>query len=263
MFEALGFTLTQLELWLLIFVRFFTILAVMPFFSYDSFDMRLRAILSIVLATIMVKLIPYPKSDFPVEFIMLMFYVAREVLIGLCIGMFSAFFVEIVKFGGNQVSHMMGLNMASMIDPTTNEDSEVMPELFNIVALLLILAISGHHFFIKAMFDTLFYIPITKVNFNTNLTAQMISLASNVILMGIRIAAPMVILIFLVRIIVGILNRLVQEADVFSVIMIVNVFIGIYILVFYWTYFAQMTNLIFNLTQRQLMAVISLMRSSM
>lgn len=259
MFESIGFTLAQLELWLLIFVRFFTLLSVIPFFSYDSWDARVRVFFAIILASVMVKLIPYPEN-FPVEFTMLMFFVAREVLVGLCIGMFANFFVEIVKFAGNQASHMMGLNMASLIDPTTSEETEAMPELFNIIAILLIISINGHHFFLRAMFDSLFIIPITEVNFSDQIMPQMVNIASNIITLGIRIASPIVIIVFLVRIVVGIMNRLVQEADVFSVILIINIFIGLYILSFYWPYYAQMTNMVFTITQNQILTIIRMLR---
>ena len=258
MFEAIGFTLPQLELWLLVFVRFLTLLNLLPFFSYSTFDVRLRVIFAIVLATLMVKLIPYPE-EFPVEFTMLMFYVAREVLVGLCIGMFASFFTEIVKFAGNQASNMMGLSTASMIDPTSNQQTQAVPELFNIVAVLLILSINGHHFFLKAMFDTLFLIPIAEVNFSERIWPQMVFIISNVIELGIRIAAPIMILVFFVRIVVGLMNRLVEEADIFSVILVLDLIIGFYILLYYWPYFAQMTNFIFTTTQNQVLTVLRML----
>ena len=258
MFEAIGFTLAQLELWLLIFVRFLSLLFVLPFFSYKSVNASVRVFFAVALASIMVPLIPYP-ANFPVEFTMLMFYVAREVLVGLCIGMFASFFVEIVKFAGSQTSQMMGLNTATMIDPTTSEQSEAVPELFNIIAILLILSINGHHFFLRIMFDSLFIIPITAVNFSDQLAPQMVGVLTNIIVLGIRVGAPIIIIVFLVRIVVGIMNRLVQEADVFSIILVLNVLLGIYIMTFYWPYFAQMTNMVFNVAQNQVLTILRLL----
>ena len=258
MFEAIGFTLAQLEIWLLIFVRFLSLLSVLPFFSIQSFDPRLRVFFAICLATVMVKLVPYP-INFPVDFTMLMFLTAKEVLLGLSIGMFASFFVEIVKFAGAQASHMVGLQMASLIDPTTSEQTEAMPELFHIIALLLILSINGHHFFLRALFDSLFLIPITEFDYSAELVPQMTTICSNIIILGIRTAAPIIIIVFFVRIIIGIMNRLVQDADVFSVILVLNILIGFYILIYYWPYFAQMVNIIFRTTQNQVFTVIRLL----
>ena len=254
MFEAIGFTLAQFEIWLLIFVRFLSLLSVLPFFSIQSFDPRLRVFFAITLATIMVKLLPYP-INFPADFTMLMFLVAKEVLLGLSIGMFASFFVEIVKFAGAQASHMVGLQMASLIDPTTSEQTEAMPELFHIIALLLILSINGHHFFLRALFDSLFYIPITEFNYSSEIVPQMTNIVSNIIILGIRTAAPIIIIVFFVRIIIGIMNRLVQDADIFSVILVLNIIIGFYIMIYYWPYFAQMVNLIFRTTQNQVLII--------
>ena len=261
MFESIGFTLAQLELWLLVFVRFLTLLSVLPFFSYSSVDARMRVFLAIAMASIMVKLIPYP-DNFPVEFTMLMFCVTREVFLGLCIGLFSGFFVEIVKFAGNQTSQMIGLSMASAIDPTTQEESQAISELFHIIAILLILAINGHHFFLRVMFDTFFIIPVTAINYDHQMVPQMIDIASNIIILGIRIAAPIVIIAFFIRIAVGIMNRLVQEADVFSVLLILEILIGFYILMHYWPYFAQMVNMVFNITQNQVLTILRLLSAN-
>jgi len=257
MFESIGFTLAQLELWLLVFVRFLTLLSVLPFFSYTTVDPRFRVFIAIAMASMVVNLVPYP-AFFPVEFTMLMYYVAVEVFLGLCIGMFSGFFVEIVKFAGHQVSQMMGLSMASVVDPTTSEDTEVVSELFHIVAILLILAINAHHFFVRIMYDTFFLIPVTAMNYDHAVVPQMISILTNIAVLGIRIAAPVLIIIFFVRIVVGIMNRLVQEADVFAVLLIVNIIVGLYILMHYWPYFATMTNLAYNMMQNQVLTVLRL-----
>lgn len=261
MFESIGFTLSQLELWLLVFVRFLTLLSVFPFFSYELIDIRVRVFLAVLLATVMAKIIPYP-NNFPIEFTMFMFYVAREVLIGFCIGLFSAFFVEVVKFAGTQTAHMMGLSMASMIDPTTSEDSQAMPELFNFFALLLIIAINGHLFFLRVLLDSFYTIPINQLTLPSQLVPEILEIVSNIIIIGIRLSAPMVISVFLIRIIVGFLNRLVQEADVFSIIMVVNILIGLIILNYYWIYFAQITNELFVLTQEKVLTVIKLLGSN-
>ena len=254
MFESIGFTLAQLELWLLVFVRFLTLLSVFPFFSYTSVDARFRVFLAIAMASLMVPLLPYPPN-FPVEFTMLMFYVAREVFLGLCIGMFANIFVEIVKFAGHQTSQMVGLTMAQVVDPTTSQETEVMSEVFHVIAVLLILAINGHHFFVRIMFDTFFYIPVVEMSYDHAVVPQMVAILSNIIILGIRIAAPVVILVFFVRIIVGFMNRLVQEADVFSVLLILNIIIGFYVLLHFWPFFAQMVNTLYNITQNQMLII--------
>jgi len=260
MFESLGFTLPQLEMWLLLLARFATLLSVLPFFSYDSFNAQMRALLAVILASVMVKIVPYPSQNFPVEFTILIFYTAREVLVGLCIGMFCGFFTEAVKFGGRQVSHMMGFDMAQLMDPTTSEETPVVSEMFHIFAILLILSINGHHFFLKIMFDSVYHIPISTAHFSEQLVPQMTALISNVIIIGVRIAAPAMVIILLIRVVVGIMNRLVQDADVFSVLIVINIYIGLYILKFFWPYFAQMVNFVYTVTQNQVLMVLRMLR---
>jgi len=134
-----------------------------------------------------------------------------------------------------------------------------MNKLLLIIALLLILSINGHHFFLKALFDSLFLIPVTEMNLTTDFVPQMTSIASNIIILGIRTASPIIIIVFFVRIMIGIMNRLVQDADVFSVILVLNILIGFYILVYYWPYFSQMVNIVFAMTQNQILIILKLL----
>jgi len=261
MFETLGITIIEYQTWLLVFARIFTIFAVLPLFSNEQLDPRLKAFICFFISLICVKIVP-PAKILPVEFIMLMFLVIKEVFIGLCIGSFCSFFFEAVRFAGNQVGQLMGINMAEMIDPLYDEQSEAMSELFNIFAILMLLSINGHHFFLKVLFESFYFIPLTTFNFPNQILPRFIEVLQQIFIIGIKLAAPMMIILLLVKTMIGLLNRMVQEADIFSIILVLDLLLGFYILQFYWPYFATMVNQQFFIYKKEVLEFVKLLGST-
>ncbi len=258
MFETLGITLAEFQNWLLIFLRISVLFLVLPLFSNESLDFRVKTFFSFFLSLVCAKIVPFAKI-LPVDFIMLIFLMLKEAVLALCIGSFASFLFESFRFAGNQVSQLMGINMAEMIDPLYDEESEAMSELFNIFAVLLIFSVNGHHFFIKVIADSFFMIPLTEVNIPSDLLPRFVFILQQILIIGIRLAAPIMILMLLLRIMVGILNRMVQEADIFSIILVLNILLGFYVLQFYWPYFVSMFNGIFQVYKQEVLEFLKML----
>jgi len=58
---------------------------------------------------------------------------------------------------------------------------------------------------------------------------------------------------------VGILNKMVQEADIFSIILVLNILLGMYLLQFYWTYYATVVNELFSKYRQDILILIKMM----
>ena len=183
----------------------------------------------------------------------------KESVVALCIGSFTAILFESFRFAGNQVGHMMGINMAEMIDPLYDEQSEAISELFNIVAVLMILAINGHHFFIKVIVDSFFIIPINGLKLPVELLPKFMFILQKIVESGIRIAAPVMILLLLIKVMIGILNRMVQEADIFSIMLVLEILLGFYLLQFFWPYYASVVNELYQIYKQNILSFMKMM----
>ncbi|HPM03402.1 MAG TPA: flagellar biosynthetic protein FliR [Candidatus Cloacimonadota bacterium] len=258
MFETLGITLVEFQNWILVFIRISILFVTLPLFSNEAFDPRVKVFFSFFLSLICFKLIPYDKS-LPIEFVAFIFLMIKESVVALCIGSFTAILFESFRFAGNQVGHMMGINMAEMIDPLYDEQSEAISELFNIVAVLMILAINGHHFFIKVIVDSFFIIPINGLKLPVELLPKFIFILQKIVESGIRIAAPVMILLLLIKVMIGILNRMVQEADIFSIMLVLEILLGFYLLQFFWPYYASVVNELYQIYKQNILSFMKMM----
>ncbi len=260
MFEYLGLTLGELQTYFLIFLRITTLLSVMPLFSNEAITPQVRILLGLFLTMVCANIIPVPK-DLPVSIMFLFFLSAKEVLVGLCLGLFTAFLFETALFAGAQVSNMMGLEMMTMVDPTTEEDTDVVGQLFVFFATMLLFSINGHHFLLKALFDSFYSIPLTQAHFTSALFPKFIYMIQSIFVLGIKMGAPLIVILFLVRIVLSLLEKIDSEADVFSLSMNLSLIVGFYLLMFYWEYFSFIFQKIFIIYKSDVLSLMRIMGS--
>jgi len=204
MFETLGFTVAEFERFLLVAVRIITLVNLLPIISSPSIDIKVRVMFGMFLSMIIAPIIPVPE-DLPVTFIWLIPYAIKEILIGLLLGTVSKVLFEALNFAGSQVSRMMNLSMVSLIDPASSDKTNAIGQMYYFIAMLLLFVTNGHHFFIQAIFDSFYHIPLTKVVFHANLVTQLINVTSSIFIIGLKVGAPIFGILFLQRVLLALI----------------------------------------------------------
>ena len=128
----LSFPLSELEYFLLVFVRVASFIFVAPFFSTKGVPNHVKIGLSVFLAYIMYYFGPehfYPEYNTVLGFCTV---VLKEVSVGLLIGLAAQMCTSIVLFAGRIIDMEVGLSMANVFDPTTNEQSSITGALLQI-----------------------------------------------------------------------------------------------------------------------------------
>ncbi len=255
MFEYLGITLAELEQFLLILVRIGSMLTAMPLLSSPSIDLRFRMALSMFLAFITASVVPIPDV-LPVSFLYLIFYTGKEVLVGLIIGVASRIIFEGLHLAGFMMGRMMSLSMMTLVDPTSEDNVQVLGQMKYFVAVLLLFAVNGHLFFFQALFDSFYIIPLTEVTFPAPLLNQMIRITSEIFVIGLKIGAPVFAVLLIERVILGLLSKLNPDMHVLIVAMPLGILVGFYMLTFYWGYFASVFLHLFDAFREDIMGII-------
>ena len=243
MFETLGITVAEFERFLLVSVRIITLFNLMPLISSDTIDIRLRILMGLFLAMMLSPLLPIP-SELPVTFVMLIPYAMKEVLIGFILGTISKVFFEALNFAGSQVSRMMNLSMISLVDPTSQDQTNAVGQLFYFFGFLLLFTVNGHHFFIQAIIDSFYHIPLTTISFQPSLVKHLLSITSEIFIFGLQIGAPIYAVLFIERVLLGLFAKVSPDMQVMIVAMPLAILMGFYLLVIFWPYF---TPTFFNL----------------
>ncbi len=137
----------------------------------------------------------------------------------------------LVAFAGQIASMEMGLSMASMLDPTTKENTTVTGVYYNYIILLLLISSGMHRYFLKALAETYILIPINgAVLDHEKLLNAMIKFLSEYIIIGFRICLPIFAVMIILNAVLGVLAKVSPQLNMFAVGMQMKVLVGLSIL---------------------------------
>jgi flagellar biosynthetic protein FliR len=111
----------------------------------------------------------------------------------------------------------MGLSVATALDPVFGAVISVIGKLAFFFALIIFIIADGHHLILSALHQSFTALPVGKLaNFSSpNLAMQIIELGSTLWLTAIKLAAPVILLIFLSDFTFGIVSRVAPQVNVF------------------------------------------------
>ncbi len=153
----------------------------------------------------------------------------KEVIIGIIMSIALGLFFWPAKIAGAYVGQELGLSLASISDPGSQDSSTLVTRLFETFAVLIFFGINLHHFVIlviHASFNQFF----AKIGLLELPVQQLVTMLGSVSDYGLLIAAPLVILFMLVTLSLAFLNRAAPTLNLFSVGMSIRAGFGIFCL---------------------------------
>ncbi|TWU02179.1 flagellar biosynthetic protein FliR [Stieleria varia] len=146
----------------------------------------------------------------------LSFLTFKEASIGVALAIAMGLFFWPAKVAGSYVGQELGLSLASISDPGSQDGSTLVSRLFETFAVLLFFVGNVHHFIILVL-----HVSFNRLSTDTGLNAipteSLVSLLSNVCGEGLLIAGPVLILSMLMTLILAALNRAAPALNLFSV----------------------------------------------
>ncbi|NLA74554.1 MAG: flagellar type III secretion system protein FliR [Deltaproteobacteria bacterium] len=218
-------TFEQLEGFFWILVRVGTLFFLLPLFGARNIPSLWKAGLSFVVAIVLTPVVPAPQN-LPVSGPEIILGIAAEVLMGLILAITIRMFMAAAEMAGQFMSFQMGFSMASAIDPQTGAQSNVLTQFIYIFTLLLFFSMDGHHMFIRVMANSFYSVPINSISFKSAIANELIRAGSSMFLLGLKIAAPILVALFLSNLCLGIIARTVPQVNILMVGFPVNLSIG-------------------------------------
>lgn len=176
--------------------------------------------------------------------------VIKETLLGMLLGFLASLFFTVVQIAGSFIDMQMGLGIANVLDPATGMQSPVLGNFKFFLAMLLFLSMNGHHALLKAVMDSYEWVPLqndwlSQIAEGTVSTLLFDSFAEAFAL-AFRLAAPLVVAMFLVDAGLGILARTAPQFNVFIVGIPVKIIIGFAVLLLLIPGFAPVFQMLFE-----------------
>jgi flagellar biosynthetic protein FliR len=147
--------------------------------------------------------------------------VMREVLVGLALGFTAYLFFTAVQVSGSFVDLQMGFGIANVVDPLTGAQSPIIGNFKFIVAILLFLAVNGHHYLLQGLMDSYRWVPLSNELFariyRGDVSNFLLDSFIHMFYLAFQLAGPLIVSLFLADVALGILARTAPQFNIFVV----------------------------------------------
>jgi flagellar biosynthetic protein FliR len=156
--------------------------------------------------------------------------VARELAIGISMGLAIRVLVGAAEFGGNLASFQMGLSYSAIVDPATGVRNNVLAMLYANVALVTFLLTNAHHAFLRALRDSYVSMPMGGGAIGDSVPAAVTTLLGLVFTIGVRLAAPLIIVLLIAELALALVARSAPALNLMVVSAPVRLMLGLLLL---------------------------------
>lgn len=213
----LPFSPHEIQALLLVFGRLGGIMMTAPVFSSPRVPMYIRAGVSIMLAVLLQPLVSpggVPVSDSLWLFGMLLL---KEVLVGLVLGYAANLIFSITTMAGDLQDTQAGFGLAGVVDPNMMHNSAILGQFQMVLMWLIFFAVDGHHVLLEGVADSFLIAPVGVFTFSGEMAGHMFRTAGTLLLLAVKISAPIVAAVLLTDLALGLLQRTVPQLNLIAV----------------------------------------------
>ncbi len=202
---------------LLVFVRVGTALVVLPGFSEAYVFARLRLLFALMLSFALAASLAPALPALPAGPLDLARLVGGEALLGLFLGTAARILFAALHVAGTTIAFQSGLAAAAIFDPNEATQGTLPGNFLTTTALVLLFVTDAHHQLLLALARSYEAFPAGSLPPLGDLADLLARLLSEAFAVGIRIAAPLILVSLLMYLAMGVLNRLMPAFQVFFI----------------------------------------------
>jgi flagellar biosynthetic protein FliR len=227
LFEFVNFGAEKLQFLLLIIVRISGLFALAPVFGERGLPATVRVGLVLMLSLVLVPTVSLHTIEVANSFWQLGGLVLHELLIGFLIGLLYRLMFMGTLTAGGIVGYQLGFAMVTVFDKNLASQISIVSRMWYTLAILIFIGIDGHHLIISAFADSYTIIPPGVFNATAELSHLIIKLTAFVFIIALKIAAPIMISLFLTDIALGTIAKTMPTMNVFFVGFPIKITIGL------------------------------------
>lgn len=206
---TLGFLLTFMRVSLVIFL--------LPFFGGDAVPMQVKVSLCLVMTLAIWPRLSLAGATMPAHPFELVIMLGSELLLGIVLGLAVHFLFAGIQTGGQLLGFQMGFTMISIADPLSGAQISITSHLLYMVALLSFLALDGHLFLLRAFAESFALVPAGGLVANPAVANELVRLAGGMFVVAIKIAAPVLVTLFLVELALALMARAAPQMNLLMI----------------------------------------------
>lgn len=201
-----------------------------PFWGNRAAPVRVRVVVALVVSLAVypavLNHIETPPSDlFKVALIMM-----GEVLIGFTIGFVGRVVFMALEVAAHAISTQIGFTLAAIIDPATKAQTGAFATIAQMLALVILLAMDGHHWFLATTVESFSEVRPGEFVMTAALAELFVRLSADALMVGVALAAPALVVLFAVEVAVAVAGRAAPQLQVMLLSFPIKIAAGLVVL---------------------------------
>lgn len=205
----LGFILTLMRVSIVMFL--------MPVFSSDRIPMQVKAAATLVLTLGIWPHLELSGAAMPAHPFDLALLFLGEAILGLVLGMAVNFLFMGIQAGGELLGFQMGFTMINFADPLTGNQTGFTAFFLWMVSILTFLSLDGHLYMLRGFAMSFKLIPPGGLLLGELLLRQVFDLAAQLFVLALKIAAPVMVALFLVELMLALISRTSPQVNIMEI----------------------------------------------
>ncbi|HHX24033.1 MAG: flagellar biosynthetic protein FliR [Tepidanaerobacteraceae bacterium] len=173
-------------------------------------------------------------------------HVLKEFTVGISMGYATFLVFTSLYLAGGIIDMEIGFGMVNVLDPQSNTQVPLMGNFFYILTILMFLTIDGHHMLISTIIKSYEILPLGQAVFHSDFLLAVIACFKEMFLLGVKIALPIVSIVFLTNLALGIIARTVPQMNVFIVGLPIKITVGIVGMIMVFPMYFVVMDIIYN-----------------
>ena len=205
--ELFNFTHDQIFGFLMTMLRVTMILFLLPFFGGQGIPKTVRGALCMVLSLTFYNSVGFKHIAFPTHPLGLTIVLISELVLGLILGLMVRIIFAAIQTGGQIIGFSMGFAMVNVMDPDTGTQAAVTSHFLYMIAMVTFLTLDGHLYLLSGLAQSFQLIPPGGLMITPLLADSMLSFSSQLFVLAVKIAAPVLTAVFLVDLALALVGR--------------------------------------------------------
>lgn len=220
----------NIALFLLIFARISGIFSTAPLFGAKNVPVMVKSGLAILMAILVLPLVGKETVSIPGSFFLYSLIAIGEFLIGLIYGYLASLIFSAIQMTGFLLDTQIGFGIVNILDPQFQQQIPLVGNFKYIIAMLVFLAINGHHMLLTGIVNSYQVVEIGTGVFRPEMASFMTNIVVSSFIIAVKLSLPVLIALLLTDLGLGILARTMPQMNIFVVGIPGKIFVGIFML---------------------------------
>jgi flagellar biosynthetic protein FliR len=216
----------------LCFIRIVGVFLLTPIFSEKEFLTQAKVVLAALLALFILPLVenylPH-TSNMSYEMFLYQFFV--QFSLGLLIGVSAHFIFMALDLIGHFIGTESGLSNAQTFNPSLGISAPLSTTLLTLGSTVLLFSCDFHHLIIQVLIHSFEVFDFSHANFVQDYHTIVLRGVSKMFAFGLQFSFPFIIIGFVMNMAVGLVNKLIPQIQIFSIIQPVQLLTGFALLI--------------------------------